>query len=179
MANINAPTGFKPLDPNARQNAYTIATGEGTAINQGDPVKLTGTGVGALAGIVVAAAGDTVVGVFAGCTYQDSTGRPVFSLSWPASTTATNIIAYVYDDPTTLFVVQYSGTFAVTDYGQKADFVAAVGTLGVSGFYIAATGADGLRIRWLYNAPDNALGDYADIVVEFLEHSYTYPMTAV
>lgn len=179
MANTNAPTGFKPLDPNARVNAYTVASAEGTIINYGDPVKLTGTGTGALSGIVVAAAGDTIVGVFAGCEYTDSTGRIIRSLYWPAGNVATNIKAYVYDDPTTEFVVQYSGTFAVTDYGQKADFVAGTGTLGMSGFYIAATGQDSLRIRRLYDAPGNEVGQYAKIVIEFLEHSYTYPMTAV
>mgnify|MGYP001570952266 CR=1 FL=1 len=179
MANTNAPQGFVPVTPNARMNAYTIATGYGTAINLGDPVKLTGTGTGAYAGIEVAAATETVVGVFAGVSYTDSTGQPQWSKSWPASTTATNIIALVYDDPTTEFMVQYSGTFAVTDYGQKADFVAAVGTLGISGYYIAATGQDSLRIRRLYNSPNNAVGAYAKIIIEFLEHSYTYPMTAV
>lgn len=179
MANIAAPMGFVPLDPNARTNAYTIATGETVAINRGDPVKLTGTGTGALSGIVVAAAGDVVVGVFAGCSYTDSNGQPVWSASWPASTTATNIIANVYDDPTSQFAIQYTGTFAATDYGQKADFVAGTGTLGQSGFTVAAVGADGLRIRRLYDAPGNAVGANANIVIEFLEHSYTYPMTAV
>lgn len=182
MANINAPTGFKPVTPNARVNAYTIATGYGTAINIGDPVKFTGTGTGALAGIAVAVGGDTVVGVLAGVDYTESSGQPRFGMAWPASTTATNIIAYVYDDPNTEFAIQCDGAFAVTDYANKADFLAGTGTNSVSGYVLPSTNigtGDNLRIRRLYDYPGNEVGTYAQVVVAFAEHSYNYPFTAV
>lgn len=180
MANIANAYGFIPLTPEARTNAYTILTGYGTAINIGDPVKVTGTGLGALPEVNVAAAGDTVVGVFAGCEYTDSNGQPQWGKAWPASTTATNIKAYVYDDPTTEFRIEYTGDFAVTDYMQKADFVAGTASSpGISGYTVAATGQDNLQIRRLYDVGGNALGANAQIVVAFREHTYNYPYTAV
>jgi hypothetical protein len=182
MPNTNAPFGFRPVDPNTRLNAYTIASAYGTAINIGDPVKFTGTGTGALAGIQVAVGGDTVVGVLAGVDYTDSTGRPRYGLAWPASTVATNIIAYVYDDPNAEFVIQCDGAFAVTDYANKADFLAGTGTLSMSGYVLPSTNigtGDNLRIRRLFNSPYNEVGTYAQVVVAFAEHSYAYPFTAV
>lgn len=182
MANVNSPYGFSPVTPNARITTYTIATGESTAINIGDPVKLTGTGTGPYAGIVRADAGDTSVGVFAGCNYTDSNGQPQWSKSWPASTTATNIEARVYDDPTTEFSIQCDGAFAVTDYGNKADFAAGSGSLGISGYVLNSANigtGDNLQIRRLLNSPSNSVGTYAQVIVAFREHTYNYPYTAV
>ncbi len=180
MANIANAYGFIPVTPNARQNAYTILSTYGTAINIGDPVLLTGTGLGALPEVNVATAGTTAVGVFAGCDYTDSNGQPQWGKAWPASTTATNIIAHVYDDPTTEFRIEYTGTFAVTDYGAIADWVAGTASNpGISGYTVAATGADGLQIRRLYDAPGNSVGVNAQIIVAFREHTYNYPYTAV
>ncbi len=180
MANVAVAYGFIPVTPNARVQAYTILSTYGTAINTGDPVLMTGTGLGALPEVNVATAGTVAVGVFAGCSYVDSNGQWTESKSWPASTVATNIIAYVYDDPTTEFRIEYTGTFAATDYGATADWVAGTASSpGISGYTVAATGQDGLQIRRLYDAPGNAVGANAQIVVAFREHTYNYPYTAV
>jgi hypothetical protein len=182
MANINSPQGFIPVTPNARMNGYTIASGYSTIINLGDPVSLTGTGTGALPGIQVAVGGDTVIGVFGGVTYNDANGQPQWAKSWSASLIGTNIIAQVYDDPTTEFVLQCNGAFAVTDYSNKADFLAGTGTQGISGYVLPSTNigtGDNMRIRRLYDAPGNSVGDFAQVVIIFAEHSLNYPYTAV
>lgn len=182
MTNINNPYGFIPVTPNAKANAYTILTGYGTAINIGDPVVATGTGLGALAEVNIGVAASPITGVFAGCSYTDSNGQPQWGKSWPASTTATNIIAYVYDDPFTEFRVQSDGTFAVADYFNKAQFTSGAGTNGISGYVMGeasvGTGTD-LQIRRLFNAPDNAVGLYSQVVVGLRLHTNNYPYTGI
>lgn len=183
MTNINNPYGFIPVTPNARANAYTILTGYGTAINIGDPVVVTGTGLGALAEVNIGVASSPITGVFAGCSYTDSNGQPQWSKSWPASTTATNIVAYVYDDPFTEFRIQSDGVFVVGDYFNKAGFLAAAASSpGISGYVMqessVGTGTD-VQIRRLYDAPGNSTGQYAQVVVGLRLHTNNYPYTAV
>ncbi len=127
--------GFRPSFHNSgqiRPKAYTIASTYAANIFSGDPVKLVdagtiqlgtsdGTRTGTLDGILL-------LGIFAGCEYYDSLGKPTVSNFWPTGTTATNIIAYVYDDPETLFDVEYAnpGTPGVTTVqtavGEECDW---------------------------------------------------------
>lgn len=189
MANVAQAQGFLPLTPNARENGYTIASGYGTTINFGDPVAGSGTGTtlgngSSYPGIVIGATGTAICGVFIGCTYTDSSGQLTFSKSWPASTTATNIIATVIDDPMCEFAIEYSNTtpMAVTDYWNSAAFVAGSGSNGISGYQLDSTtvgsGTD-LQIRRLYNAPNNATGTNAVVVVGLRLHTLNYPYTAI
>lgn len=136
MASTSAPFGFRPSYHNSgqvRPKAYTIATGYAANIFSGDPVKLASTGViqlatsdGTRTGTVD---GIAMLGIFAGCEYKDSTGRPTVSNFWPTGITATAITAYVYDDPETIFEVEYTnpgtpGTTSVqVDVGGECDWV--------------------------------------------------------
>jgi hypothetical protein len=182
MSSVNAPYGLSPVyhhSGNARARAYTIASTYGTSIYKGDLVKLVDGG-----GIEQAAAGNTCVGVFAGVEYTDSTGKPNYSPYWPASTTATNIIAYVWDDPSTVFRVQATA-FAATEVGEHADITVAAGSTatGISGSYVAAASGDAaatLRVIGLYNTPNNAWGDaYVDVLVTINEHQYSASVASV
>ena len=106
MSSTSAPFGFRPSYHNSgqmRPKAYTIASTYAANIFQGDPVKLTDAGViqlgtsdGTRSGTVD---GISLLGIFGGCQYNDSTGRPVVSPFWPTGTTATDIVAWFYDDP--------------------------------------------------------------------------------
>ena len=133
MSSTSAPFGFRPSFHNSgqmRPKAYTIATGYATSIYAGDPVKLVDTGVIQLGSSDGTRSGTTdgitLLGVFAGCQYNDATGKPVVSPFWPASTSATNIVAWVYDDPETLYDVQFtnpsSGTSMQTYVGAEFDW---------------------------------------------------------
>jgi hypothetical protein len=89
--------------------------------------------------------------------------------------TATNIVAYLYDDPYTVFRVQSAGTTAQTNIGNCADVVAGAGstTTGQSGFELSGTMAAGIatcKILALYDAPDNAFGANAIMEVTINEH---------
>ena len=119
MANQDAAFGMKPVrmmggSPyTGGQSRYRIAANYGTSIFQGDMVmQVTGGGV------EVHADGGTVpiVGVFNGCSYTDpTTGEQVFSNYYPASTNASDIIAFVIDDPNVVFEIQADDTFPVAD----------------------------------------------------------------
>ena len=171
MANVDAAFGFVPIrhmSGNApRTNKYTIASGLAENIFTGDLVILINTGL-----LTPHTATETNnIGVFAGVSYTASDGSFVYSEYWPSGTTATDIVAYVYDDPYTVFKVQSAGTTAQTNIGNCADVVAGAGSTltGQSGFEISGTMAAGIatcKIIGLYEAPDNAFG--ANAVMEGL-----------
>ena len=138
MSATSAPFGFRASYHNSGQiiaKAYTIASGYAQNVFQGDPVKLTDDGViqlgtndGTRSGSV---GGISLLGIFAGCQYNDALGRPTVSPFWPTGITATEIIAWVYDDPEILFAVQYDnpgtpGTDTVqTAVGEQCDWTVA------------------------------------------------------
>lgn len=178
MANNNAPFGMKPVQhltggvigPNKMN--YTIASGYGTDLFIGDPVDISGTGANGRSGIVRATAGDTnkILGTFAGCSYKNASGQPVWSQYWPASTVATDIQAYVFDDPNLLFEVQCDSTgVANADIGLNANLEAGSGsaTTFLSGFLLdasagmATTATFQLRIRGFSQDPSNDIASAA------------------
>tara|TARA_B110000211_G_scaffold206842_1_gene242175 strand:- start:303 stop:857 length:555 start_codon:yes stop_codon:yes gene_type:complete len=176
MANVDAAFGLAPVrhlsgNGYSRANVYTITSGLAENIFTGDAVIITADGV-----ITPHTATEVNnIGVFAGVSYTASDGSYVYSQYWPTGTTATNIKAYVYDDPYTVFKVQSAGTIAQTNVGNCADLVAGAGstTTGQSGFESSGTMAAGtatVKILGLYETPDNAMGANAIIEVLINEH---------
>ena len=115
------------------------------------------------------------IGVFAGVSYTASDGSYVYSQYWPTGTSATNIVAFVYDDPYIVYKVQSAGSPAQTNIGNCADVVAGAGstTTGQSGFEISGTMAAGTatcKIVALYDSPSNAFGSNAVMEVIINEH---------
>jgi len=178
MANADAPKGFWPLrhlsgGSMARSSPYTIASTYGTNIFHGDVVKLVAGG-----GIEVAAAGDRFLGVFDGVQYTASDGSMKYAKYWPASTTATLITAYVYDDPNMLFGVQSAGSTVAADVGNIGDHVAGTGstTTGISAHELngtTSTSDAGWRVLGKIEAPDNAYGTNVNLIVQAYEHELT------
>ena len=175
MANVDAAFGFVPvrhMSGNApRANKYTIASGLAENIFKGDLVILIASGL-----LTPHTAGEANnIGVFAGVSYTAADGSYVYSEYWPTGTVATEIIAYVYDDPYTVFKVQSAGTTAQTNIGNCADVVAGAGSTltGQSGFELSGTMAPAIascKIIALYDAPDNAFGANAIMEVTINEH---------
>tara|TARA_R100001086_G_C11831507_1_gene256732 strand:- start:1028 stop:1612 length:585 start_codon:yes stop_codon:yes gene_type:complete len=127
MANKDAAFGMRPIGRvggtpyTGGQSRYRIAANYGTSIFQGDMVaQVTG------GGIEVHADGGTVpiVGVFNGCQFTDpTTGEQKFQNFYPASTNASDIIAFVIDDPMVIFEIQADDTFPVADLFGNFDIV--------------------------------------------------------
>jgi len=181
MANVDAAFGFVPtrhMSGNApRTNRYTIASGLAENIFKGDMVIIINTGL-----ITPHSATEVNnIGVFDGVSYTAADGSYVYSEFWPTGTVATDIIAYVYDCPYTVFKVQSAGTTAQTNIGNCADVVAGAGSTitGQSGFEASGTmaaAAATVKILALHETPDNAFG--ANAVMEVLINEHILKQTA-
>ena len=175
MANADAAFGFVPvrhMSGNApRANKYTITSTLAENIFTGDLCIITSDGV--LTPHTATEVNN--IGVFAGVSYTASDGSYVYSQYWPTGTTATNIGAYIYVEPYTVFKCQSAGSPAQTNVGNCCDVVAGAGstTTGQSGFELSGTMAAGTascKIMALYDAPDNAFGANAVMEVLINEH---------
>jgi len=127
MANQDAAFGMRPVRMvggapyTGGQSRYRIAANYGTSIFQGDMVAQVTGGT-----VEVHADGGTVpiVGVFNGCQYTDPTsGEQVYSNYYPASTNASDIIAFIIDDPNVVYEVQADAAFPVADLFGNFDIV--------------------------------------------------------
>lgn len=189
MSATLAPFGFRAAyhpSGTIRPTAYTPgARAAAAAIYNGDPVKLVEDGTDF---ITIAAAGDTIIGIFAGCEYVDVTGKPVVSAYWPGAVTgATNITFYVLDDPNIVFEAQAGGSIASSAVGDQADSVIAAGSTatGITGSYLSSTlktaGSQGQwRIVGLGKGVDNAWGDtYTVVQVKIAKHQYVADKVAI
>ena len=197
MSSTSAPFGFRAsYHPSGqmRPKAYTIASTYGANIFSGDPVKLVDTGVielgtsdGTRSGTV---GGVLLLGIFAGVQYNDATGRPQVSPFWPSGITATNIVAWVYDDPETLFDVQYdnpsSGTTVQTAVGEECDWtVASPGGSTQTGLsntkltVIQATSGQFQITGFGYNVNDSLTDAYVVATVRINEHQYKASVNSV
>ncbi len=119
MANVSEKFGLRPyrkLDGTplvGAQNRYTIASNYGTAIYQGDLVEPLTTGNIQKHG---AGTSDAVVGVFNGCFYTDpTTQKPTFSNFYPGSIVASDITAFIVDDPDAVFLIDADEAFTRAD----------------------------------------------------------------
>lgn len=185
MSSTNAPFGFRAAySPSGtiREMAGTIASGYNTDIYTGQPVKMGSDGT-----IQVAAAGEALIGTFAGCQYLPSGAqRPVVSPSWPANTGATQIVAFYTMDPYLVYEIQADGSITQAEVGQQADFtnVANSNGLGYSTCTMdAATHDSGnyqLRIVGIANGINNAPGDaYTVVQVQIADHQYVATRNAI
>jgi len=182
MANVDAAFGFVPVrhlsgSGSVRTNKYTIVTGLAENIFNGDLCIIDGNGQ-----ITPHTATEVNnIGVFGGVSYTASDGSYVYAEYWPTGTAATNIIAYIYDDPLIVYKVQSAGTPAQTNIGNCADVVAGTGstTTGQSGFESSGTMSNGTatcKIMALWDSPENAFG--ANAVLEVLINEHLYKATA-
>lgn len=178
MSSTSAPFGLRAAyHPSGivRPTQYTITSGYGTTIYQGQPVKIvpSSTGEGTIA---AAAVGDRFIGTFGGVQYTDANGRPQVSNKWTASTTGTDIICFVTLDPAIVYEIQSNAALTVADIGKQYDFSAASGSTvtGLSSQMLdVASVAANASFRVLGIAPgaDNAWSDtYVIVQVQISEH---------
>jgi hypothetical protein len=157
-------------------------------------VKLTDNGViqlgtsdGTRSGTVD---GISLLGIFAGVQYLDSTGKPTISPFFTGGTTGTEIVAWVYDDPETLFDVQYNnpsaGTTVQTAVGEECDFVVASPggstSTGLSNTLLTAIQATSGQFQitgFAYNINDSLTDAYVVATVRINEHHYKAAVNSV
>lgn len=182
---VDAPYGLVPVNLIGGQpyagstRQMKIASNYGTNIFNGDVVvraadgtiqKETGTAT-------VTATG--VIGVFVGCTYTDpNTEQKVFKQYYPASTVASDIQAYVVDDPDACFkvaVVSSGTTIAGTGYtsiGSNAALVQNAGSTATGNSKVAINGIATtlslpMRIVDVVEETTDASGNYTEVIVKW------------
>ncbi len=188
---VSAPYGLVPINLIGGQvfagqtRELPIASGYGTVINNGDVVKFNttdGTIVKETGTATVSANG--VVGVFLGCTYTNpSTGQKLFANSYPGGVTASDILAYVADDPDQLFKVAVTGGSTSTTItpisgailGSNMGISQPVSNSTISGNSNigAYNAADStvftlpLRVVGLVPETTNSSGNYSEVIVKW------------
>jgi hypothetical protein len=197
MSSISAPFGFRASYHNSgqmRPKAYVIASAYAANIFSGDPVKLTDNGVIQLGSSDGTRTGTTdgvsLLGIFAGCQYLDASGKPTISPFWPSGATGTEITAWVYDDPETLFEVQYNnpsaGTTVQTAVGEECDWtVASPGgstQTGLSNTFLTAIQATSGQFQitgFGFEINDSLTDAYVVVSVRINEHHYKAAVNSV
>lgn len=188
MSATSAPFGLRPayhpsgLD-RAKALANGIVSGYATDILKGVPVKMATTGV-----LQVVASTEAFLGAFAGVEFTDTTGRRRVSNYWPASTAATQIVAYYYDDPQIVYEIQADGVVAQTAIGDNANFsnltagsnVTGLSQCTVSSSLSGSSTYGQLRILDIAPYPDNAWGDaYPILRVSVAYSQYVATVNAI
>jgi hypothetical protein len=187
MANENIAFGLKPVrmadgSPyNGALDRYFVPSTNGTALYQGDPVKLAGSAdTAGVATVTHCAAGDTITGAVVG--FEDPASMALGYRA--ASTNSYVLVAHAQD---LLFEIQedgVGGAIAAVDIGLNADIIVAAGSsytkrsgvmLDTSTKNTTATLA--LRIVGLAQRPDNALSANAKVLVT-LNNTTESPGTA-
>ena len=194
MSATASPYGLIPVyHPSGtdRAVAYTINPTYNTAIYKGDPVILNTNGT-----VTVGTAAAALLGVFMGCEYVNSTGKPTYSNFYPASQAVqagSVITAWVITDLESVFEVQMSGQLSATlatamaAIGDEADIIYTAGTsaTGLSACALNTTLAGNgaqkqFRITGFGLAPDNAPTDLFPIVrVTLANTQFRVPTTAI
>jgi hypothetical protein len=186
---VSAPYGLKPINLIGGQvfagqtRELPIASNYGTVINNGDIVRLSaGTIVKETGTTTVSATG--VVGVFLGCTYTNpSTGQKLFANSYPGSIVASDILAYVADDPDQLFKVAVTGggtSTTITPIGagvlgnnlaisQPASNTTISGNSNIGAYDSGGNTAFTLPLRVVGLVPEtvDSSGNYSEVIVKW------------
>ena len=163
MSATSAPFGLRTVySPSGvvRPIAMTILTAYATNILQNQPVKIGTNGT-----IEAAAIGDAFIGTFCGVEFTDTDGRRRVSNKWTASTSATDIIAYVTLDPTLVYEIQSNAALAVSNIGEQYNTTAISAgstTTGLSQLMLdvsSSTTNAQLRLIGITPGSDNNWGD--------------------
>jgi hypothetical protein len=169
MANAST-TGFglRPIrkvgqnDNNGGLSEYNVAAAS-AAMFQNDGVIATATG-----DIVIGAAGNTLIGSLNGVFFTDAnTSKPTYANHLLAANAATDIVAFVNDDPYQMFEVRSNaaGASLATDVFNNADMAVTAGVANVNGLSRSTlndatltgggVGSAQLKIVGLSRDPDN------------------------
>lgn len=186
---VSGPYGLIPINLIGGQvfasatRSIPITSNSATSIFFGDVVKLNSSGT---LDKDVGTSSATPVGVFLGCSYTDPTFGLTFRQYYPASTVASDIVAFVQDDPDALYkVAVVSATTTIgyvnrTAVGNNAVLVQNTGstTTGNSAVAIddttATTSTFPIRIIDVISETQSAAGSYTEVVVKWNQGMHLY-----
>jgi len=182
MANKDAAFGLRPIGKvgqnrdNQGLSEYSIAANDSTTIYFQDPVKPTAAGT-----IDQGAAGGNIIGSLNGVFYTDPTDSKPKWKNHYSQVNASDIVAFVADDPYERFEIQSNNTAASaqTDVFNNADIALGAGD---SANYVSkavlnnatlSTNSAQLKIIGVSKDPDNndITSGYVNWVVMINEHN--------
>ena len=184
---VEAPYGLVPINLIGGQpyagstRQMKIASNYGTDIFNGDVVKRAADGTIQKETGTTTVTATGVIGVFVGVTYTDpSTSQKTFKQYYPASTVASDIQAYVVDDPDALFkvaVVSGTTTIAGIAYGSIGSNAALVQNAGsttngnskvaILSSSVATTLSLPMRIVDVVEETTDSSGNYTEVLVKW------------
>jgi hypothetical protein len=192
---VDAPYGFRPINLIGGQvfagstRLIPIASGSTTAIFYGDVVRLN-TG-GTLSRVSTTDSATDAVGIFMGCQFTNPTTKQLLQQQfYPGAITASDIQAFVADDPDTFFkVAVLSGASTIggmtqTDIGNNVAILTTAGstTNGDSNEGVSATtgSATTLPFRVIAGVPEtvNSSGSFTEVIVKWNMGVHTYYSSA-
>lgn len=203
---VSAPYGLRPINlvgglPFAgATRQIPIASAYATAIFNGDVVQVNSSGNVIIATLQAQTSNSVagVIGVFLGCSYTNpSTGQKLFAQYYPGAVTASDIVAYVADDPNALFqAVNVTSNVAdsstggllpaylsrANSFGSNAELVLNTGSTttgnGKMGVFINnVTSALPFRVVDVITASQNSSGNFVEFVVKFNATYHAYNNT--
>jgi hypothetical protein len=186
---VNAPYGLKPINLIGGQvfagqtRELPIASNYATAIYNGDIVRISGATIVKETGTATVSV-TGVVGVFLGCSYTNpSTGQKLFSNYYPGGVVASDILAYVADDPDQLFKVAVTGGATSTTItpissaiigdnlaiSQPTTNSTVSGNSNIGVYDSGSNTAASLPLRVVDVVPEttNASGNYSEVIVKW------------
>lgn len=191
---VSAPYGLVPINLIGGQvfagatRQIPIDSGSATSIFYGDVVELNSSGTLSKDTGTDAA---TPVGVFLGCSYTDPTFGKVFRQYYPANTSASDIMAYVEDDPSALFKVAVVSSGTTISYvnrtavGNNAVLVQNAGSTTNGNSKVAVSSTTATTSTWPVRiidvVPETAIagypGSYTEVIVKWNAgmHQYDNP----
>lgn len=178
---------LSPAGPGVRIAQYQGSIASGAAFNvfQNAPVQIdAATPSGnlilptALGAAAAGAAANRIIGSFQGVEFTlTATGRRTVSNYWPASTVATQIVAWYTRDPTIIYKIQANGPVTAANLGGQASLTtngsgngntttgfSTVGLDVTTGGSLTQTSTNQLRIVGFDQDPNNSPGDAFTIV---------------
>ena len=188
---VSGPYGLIPINLIGGQvfasatRSIPIGSNSATSIFFGDVVKLNSSGT---LDKDVGTSSATPVGVFLGCSYTDPTFGKTFRQFYAANTVASDIVAFVQDDPDALYKVAVVssgttiGTVTRANVGENAVLVQNAGntTNGDSRVAISATTGttSTFPIRIIdviaETSPAGYPGSYTEVVVKWNQGMHPY-----
>ena len=191
MANSSAVGfGLRPIrkvgqnDDNNGLAEYSCNSTAAAYQNDATEAQATGT-------VGTAAAADTLIGSLNGVFFTDATtSKPTFANNLAAGNAATDIVAFINDDPYQMFEIRSDNTTAsdATDVFNNADITVVAGdastnglsksTLKDSSLTGAGTGSAQLRVLGVSRDPDNSDLASANVVWRVMINEHFLKATA-
>ena len=186
MAASATPHGAVPVGSlvscayNAKVTHYKIKSAYGTSIFYGDIVKWADDNPNTTIAKDTGTTACTPIGIFLGCAYTDpTTSQFTPNQYFPASTAASDIVAYVASDPFLIMQMQCDGAADQDDLGKNCAVVQTAGSTAIGRSKnsvdistVATTATLPVKIIDFIDGPDSAIGDaYTDVLVVFNSQS--------